>query len=76
MATAVIRDGKAVYQSPFAPVAASPNSAGKVRSIPVAATLALAPDMPAGPYTLEITITGRDNKKLERKQWLDFEIRP
>jgi len=29
--------------------------------------------MPAGPYTLEVT--GRNSKKLERKQWLEFEIR-
>ncbi len=74
MATAVIRDGKAVYQSPFAPVAASPNSEGKIRAIPVAATLALAPDMPAGAYTLEVTIRGANTKKVERKQWLDFEV--
>ena len=63
MATAVIRDGKAVYQSPFAPVAASPNSGGKIRAIPVAATLALAPDMPAGAYTLEVTIRGANTKR-------------
>ena len=74
MATAVIRDGKAVYQSPFAPVTASPKSGGKMRAIPVAATLALAPDMPAGAYTLEVTIRGANTKKVERKQWLDFEV--
>ena len=74
MATAVIRDGKVVYQSPFAPVTASPKSGGKMRAIPVAGTLALAPDMPAGPYTLEVTVRGANAKKIERKQWLDFEV--
>ena len=32
-------------------------------------------DMPAGPYTLEVIVRGKDGQKLERKQWLDFEIR-
>jgi hypothetical protein len=75
MATAVIRDGKVVYQSPFAPVTASPRSAGTMRVIPVAGTLELGSDMSAGPYTLEVTVRGPNAKKLERKQWLDFEIR-
>jgi hypothetical protein len=74
MATAVIRDGKVVYQSPFAPVIASPKSGGKLRAIPVAGTLALAPDMAGGPYTLEVTIRAANARKVERKQWLDFEI--
>jgi VWFA-related protein len=74
MATAVIRDGKAVYQSPFTPVVASPKSGARMRAIPVAATLTLAPDMVPGPYTLEVTIRGADAKKVERKQWLDFEV--
>jgi VWFA-related protein len=75
MSTAVIRDGKVVYQSPFAPVAATPKSGGKLRAIPVAGTLALAPDMPDGPYTLEVTVRAGTARKGERKQWLDFEIR-
>jgi hypothetical protein len=31
--------------------------------------------MPAGPYTLEVAVRGRNSRKLERKQWLEFEIR-
>ena len=46
-----------------------------MRAIPVAGTLALGSDMSAGPYTLEVTVRGPNAKKLERKQWLDFEIR-
>ena len=33
------------------------------------------PTCPPGRYTLEVTVRGRKGKKLERKQWLDFEIR-
>jgi hypothetical protein len=76
MATALMRDGKIIYQSPFAPVTASPKASGsKMRAIPIAGTLALGADMPAGSYTLEVIVRGRNAKKLERKQWLDFEIR-
>ena len=75
MAAAVIRDGKVVYQGPFTPVTATPKSGAKLRAIPIAGTLALGADMPAGRYTLEVTVRGRDAKKLERKQWLDFDIR-
>jgi len=76
MATAVIRDGKIVYQSPFGPVTASPKIGGKIRAIPIAGTLSLGRDMPAGSYTLQVVVRGRNTRKLERKQWLDFEIRP
>jgi len=75
MATALIREGKILYQSPFAPVTASPKGGGKMRAIPIAGTLALGTDMPAGPYTLQVTVRRPNAKKLERKQWLDFEIR-
>ena len=75
MATTVIRDGKAVYQSAFTPVTTSSTSKTKMRAIPVAGTLNLGADMPAGPYTLEVTVRGKNAKKLERKQWLDFEVR-
>ena len=75
LSTAVIRDGKVVYQSPFTPVTAAPKSGGRMRAIPVAGTLDLAPDMPAGPYTLEVTVRPANARKAERKQWLDFEIR-
>jgi VWFA-related protein len=76
MATAVIRDGKVVYQSPFTPVTATPRAGDKVRTIPIAGTLTLGRDMPAGPYTLEVIVRRQHGKKLvDRKQWLNFEIR-
>lgn len=76
MSAAVIRDGKVVYQGPFTPVKASPKSGDALRTIPIAGKLTLGRDMPAGPYTLEVIVRGRDGKKLERRQWVDFEVRP
>jgi hypothetical protein len=75
MGTALLRDGKVVYQSAFAPVTAAARNGDKLRAIPIAGRLALGKDMPAGPYTLEVIVRGKDAKKLERRQWLDFEIR-
>jgi VWFA-related protein len=75
MATALLRDGRVVYQSPFAPVTTAPRQGRKVRAIPVAGKLALGADMPAGPYTLEVIVRGNEPKTLERRQWLDFEVR-
>ena len=75
METALHRDGKVVYQSPFSPVTAAPRGDQKLRAIPIAGRLALGTDMPAGPYTLEVIVQSKDSRKLERRQWLDFEIR-
>ena len=75
MGTALLREGQVVYQSPFSPVAAAPRGQKKLRAIPVAGKLALGTDMPAGTYTLEVIVRGKDAKKLERRQWLDFEVR-
>ena len=75
MGTALLRDGKVVFQSPFSPVTASPREGGTLRAIPIAGKLGLGKDMPAGPYTLEVIVRGRNAKKLERRQWLDFEVR-
>jgi hypothetical protein len=57
-------------------VTAGAKLGGKVRAIAIAGTLTLGLDMPAGPYTLEVTVRRAGSKKLERKQWLDFELRP
>ena len=75
MGTALLRDGKVVYESSFSPVTAAPRDRKKIRAIPVAGKLALGKDMPAGPYTLEVIVRGKDAKKLERRAWLDFEVR-
>ena len=64
-----------MYQSPFAPVTTPARQGGKVRAIPIAGKLALGGDMPPGPYTLEVIVRGKNAGKLERRQWLDFEVR-
>jgi hypothetical protein len=75
MGTALLREGEVVYRSPFSPVMAATRGPGKLRAIPIAGKLALGADMPPGAYTLEVIVHSRDSKKLERRQWLDFEIR-
>jgi len=50
-------------------VTATPRGDRKLRAIPIADKLA------SGPYTLEVIVHSRGAKKLERRQWLDFEIR-
>jgi hypothetical protein len=76
MGTALLREGQVVYQSPFSPVTAAPRGDRKLRAIPIAGKLALGKDMPPGAYTLEVIVHNRDARKLERRQWLPFEIRP
>jgi len=75
MGTALLREGQVVYRSPFSPVTAAPRGDSKLRAIPIAGKLALGKDMPAGPYTLEVVVHSKGAKKLEHRQWLDFEIR-
>jgi VWFA-related protein len=75
MATTLLRDGRVVYQSAFSAVTPPSGQGGKVRAIPIAGKLALGADMPAGAYTLGVVVRGMDRAKLERRQWLDFEVR-
>jgi hypothetical protein len=65
-----------VYESAFSSVAAAAHDDRKVRAFPIARKLTLGKDMPAGPYTLEVIVGGKGAKKLERRPWQDFEIRP
>jgi VWFA-related protein len=74
MGTTLLRDGRVVYQSPFSAVRPPARQGGKVRAIPIAGKLALGADMPAGAYTLEVIVRGKNRGKLERRQWLDFEV--
>jgi len=75
MATALLHEGKVVYRGAFSPVTAPPRAGQQVRAIPIAGKLALGRDVPAGPYTLEVVVRGKDAKKFVRRQWLDFEVR-
>ena len=62
MATALLRAGRVVYQSAFAAVTTPARQGGKVRAIPIAGKLALGPNMPAGPYTLEVIVRGKTGR--------------
>ena len=74
MATTLLRDGRVLYQSPFAPVATVPRQGHKIRTIPIAGKLALGADLADGPYTLEVIVRS-DARKLERRQYLNFDVR-
>jgi len=71
----LLRDGRAVYQSPASPV--TPKTRGAVRAVPVAGRLSLGRNMPRGSYTLQITVgEGRDGRARNRaSQWVEFEVR-
>ena len=75
MSTALLRNGKVVYKNNPTPVDA-PSAGGAVRVIPIAGRLSLGHDVPAGPYTLQVTAAepGGGSKGIAR-QWIDFEVR-
>jgi hypothetical protein len=73
VSTTLVRNGRAVYQSPATPA----RSDGKVRVIPIAGSLDLGNDVPSGPYLLEVTVARARKGKVDRhaSQWVDFEVR-
>ena len=75
MSTALLRDAKVVYENEPTPVnARSANST--VRVIPIAGRLALGHDVPAGTYTLQVTVNQRGGgTKGVARQWIDFDVR-
>ena len=72
MSTALIRDGRVVYQSPAEPVRAR-QAETPVRVIPIAGLLTVGNDVPPGPYTLEVSV-GAGSKR-RATQWVDLEVR-
>jgi VWFA-related protein len=73
----LLRDGKAFYTTPPAPVGGAPADAGPVGSIPVGGTVSLGRRLPRGTYTLQVSVApqsgrGRDG---QASQWVDFEVR-
>jgi hypothetical protein len=76
MSATVLRNGKAVYHSPEAPVSAT-NAEKKGRVIAIGGALDLGSDMPSGPYSLQVDVLRQRNGKVDRRasQWVDFEVR-
>jgi hypothetical protein len=73
----LLRDGKAFYTSPAAPIGGAPQEAKPVGSVPVAGTLSLGRGLPRGTYTLRISVGPRDGGRRDRhaSQFVDFEVR-
>jgi VWFA-related protein len=72
----VLRDGRPVYASPPAPVAASPG-ATEVATLPFAGTLALGDELTPGVYTLQVSVisAAAGSKGPRAVQFVDFELR-
>ena len=71
----VLRDGRPVYTSPPAPVAATPATA-EVAALPFAGTLALGDDLEPGAYTLQVSVSPAEGAKGPRVvQLVDFDVR-
>ena len=73
----LIRDGKAFYTTPPAPVGAAPKDAKPVGSVPVGGKLSLGRGLPRGTYTLQVSVAPQSGKGRDRQasQWVDFEVR-
>jgi hypothetical protein len=76
MSATLIRNGKAVYESPATPVNA-PQAENEVRVISVGGSLDLGSDMPSGTYSLQVNVLRQRNGKIDSRtsQWVDFEVR-
>ncbi len=71
----LIRDGKAFYTTPPAPIGAAPSDAKPVGSVPVGGKLSLGRGLPRGTYTLQVSVAPQSGKGRDRpaSQWVDFE---
>jgi VWFA-related protein len=73
----LLRDGKAIYTSPAAPIGGADKAAKPVGSVPVGGTVQLGRKLPPGTYTLQVSVSpraGRDRNR-QASQWVDFEVR-
>ena len=73
----LIRDGKAFYTTPPAPVGAAPKDVKPVGSVAVGGKLSLGRGLPRGTYTLQVSVAPQSGKGRDRpaSQWVDFEVR-
>jgi VWFA-related protein len=73
MSTALLRDGKVLYESPASPIKAA--ATDRLRVIPIGGMLSLGKDVPPGTYSLEVRVSRRDNPEQVAQQWTEFEVR-
>jgi VWFA-related protein len=73
----LIRDGKAFFTTPPAPIGGAPQGAKPVGSVPVGGKLSLGRGLPRGTYTLQVSVAPQSGKGRDRpaSQWVDFEVR-
>ena len=73
----LIRDGKAFYTTPPAPVGGAPQDAKPIGAVPVGGKLSLGRGLPRGTYTLQVSVAPQSGKGRNRQasQWVDFEVR-
>jgi hypothetical protein len=73
----LIRDGKAFYTTPPAPVGSAPKDAVPVGAVPVGGKMSLGRGLPRGTYTLQVSVAPQKGKGRDHQasQWVDFEVR-
>ena len=62
----LLRDGKAFYTTPPAPVGAAPKDVKPVGSVPVGGKLSLGRGLPRGTYTLQVSVAPQSGKGRDR----------
>ena len=72
MRTTLLRNGRVVYEGPSEPIKAQKKTS-RVRTIPIAGLLSLGDDVPAGTYTLQVSVAA--DKKRRASGWVDLEVR-
>jgi VWFA-related protein len=73
----LLRNGRAVYSTPVAPVGGAAKDAKPVGAVPVGGRLSLGQKLPRGSYTLQVSVApaaGPGRGRLA-SQWVDFEVR-
>jgi hypothetical protein len=73
----LLRDGKAFYTTPPAPVGAAAKDAKPVGAVAVGGKLSLGRGLPRGTYTLQVSVAPQSGTSRGRQasQWVDFEVR-
>jgi hypothetical protein len=73
----ILREGKAIYTSPAAPIRAADASALPFGAVRVGGIVQLGRGLPRGTYTLQVSVAPQSGKGRGRQasQWVDFEVR-
>ena len=72
--TTLLRDGRPIFSSPPAPVRPMVARAD-VRNVPVGGRLSLGDTLPAGSYTLQVSVAPAGAARPRATQFVEFEVR-